>query len=197
MFLFFVELSSNKGSLLVTNIHHFYKFIATASAGEWEETKDWKNRYKFDGQLDISNRMKSLDNTNQFCSHSNECFNWGLKIGTFQVRSTAGFYFTTDKFNSNEEFNQFIAEQEANGTPLTFWFEAKEYELDCTKEQSAVLDKLEELELFKGTNNIITAESLALIQMQYIADTVTYIDNRIDEKLANINQQLLEIVGGN
>ena len=178
-------------------VHHFYKFIATASAGEWEETKDWKNRYKFDGQLDISNRMKSLDNTNQFCSHSNECFNWGLKIGTFQVRSTAGFYFTTDKFNSNEEFNQFIAEQEANGTPLTFWFEAKEYELDCTKEQSAVLDKLEELELFKGTNNIITAESLALIQMQYIADTVTYIDNRIDEKLANINQQLLEIVGGN
>ena len=178
-------------------VHHFYKFIATASAGEWEETEDWKNRYKFDGQLDASNRMKSLDNTNQFCSHSNECSNWGLKIGTFQVRSKAGFYFTTDKFNSNEEFNQFIAEQEANGTPLTFWFEAKEYELDCTKEQSAVLDKLEELELFKGTNNIITAEGLALLQMRYIADTETYIDNRIDEKLANINQQILKIAGGN
>ena len=69
--------------------------------------------------------------------------------------------------------------------------------LACTEEQSAILDQLSELELFKGTNNIITAESLALMQMQYIADTETYIDNRIDEKLANINQQILEIAGGN
>lgn len=69
--------------------------------------------------------------------------------------------------------------------------------LPCTEAQSNVLDQLNELELYKGTNNIITAESLALMQMQYIADTETYIDNRIDEKLANINQQLLEIVGGN
>ena len=69
--------------------------------------------------------------------------------------------------------------------------------LACTEEQSAILDQLSELELFKGTNNIITAEGLALMQMQYIADTETYIDNKIDEKLANINQQILNIVGGN
>lgn len=68
--------------------------------------------------------------------------------------------------------------------------------LACTEAQSKVLDQLSELDLFKGTNNIITAESLALMQMQYIADTETYIDNRIDEKLANINQQILEIAGG-
>ena len=69
--------------------------------------------------------------------------------------------------------------------------------LPCTEEQSAILDQLNNLELYKGTNNIITAESLALMQMQYIADTETYIDNRIDEKLTNINQQILNIVGGN
>ena len=69
--------------------------------------------------------------------------------------------------------------------------------LPCTEEQSAILDQLNNLELYKGTNNIITAESLALMQMQYIADTETYIDNRIDEKLANINQQILELAGGN
>ena len=65
--------------------------------------------------------------------------------------------------------------------------------LACTEEQSAILDQLSELELFAGTNNIITAESLALMQMQYIADTQSYIDS----KLSNINQQILEIAGGN
>ena len=65
--------------------------------------------------------------------------------------------------------------------------------LDCTEEQSVILDQLSELELFAGTNNIITAESLALMQMQYIADTQSYIDS----KLNNINQQILEIAGGN
>lgn len=69
--------------------------------------------------------------------------------------------------------------------------------LACTEAQSTVLNQFSELPLFKGTNNIITAESLALLQMSYIADTQSYIDNRIDEKLTNINQQILNIVGGN
>ena len=85
-----------------------------------------------------------------------------------------------------------------NNEDFYFYYKlATSTKLPCTESQSNVLDQLNELELFKGTNNIITAESLALMQMQYIADTETYIDNRIDEKLANINQQLLEIVGGN
>ena len=102
---------------------------------------------------------------------------------------------STEKVNL---MKQYLTERYNTGNPIYVYYKlATPTKLPCTEAQSKVLDQLNELELFKGTNNIITAESLALMQMQYIADTVTYIDNRIDEKLANINQQILEIAGGN
>ena len=104
----------------------------------------------------------------------------------------------TSEYSTVEEFKQMLAGKYAEGNPVRIYYKLiKPKELDLTEEQKAVLQQLSELELFAGTNNIITAESLALMQMQYIADTETYIDNRIDEKLANINQQILEIAGGN
>lgn len=103
----------------------------------------------------------------------------------------------TSEYSTVEEFKQMLAGKYAEGNPVRIYYKLiKPKELDLTEEQKAVLQQLSELELFAGTNNIITAESLALMQMQYIADTETYIDNRIDEKLANINQQILEIAGG-
>lgn len=69
--------------------------------------------------------------------------------------------------------------------------------LACTEEQSVVLEELSNLDLFEGVNNIITAEDIALLKLKYSLDVETYVDNKIEEKLANINQQILEIVGGN
>lgn len=65
--------------------------------------------------------------------------------------------------------------------------------LDCTEEQSAVLEELNNLDLFEGVNNIITAENIALLKLKYSLDVETYVDN----KLNTINQQILEIAGGN
>lgn len=89
-------------------------------------------------------------------------------------------------------FKEWLAENN-----VTLFYEVAEViELDLTEEQKQVLQQLKELNLFKGTNNIITAEDLALLQLNYIVDTQSYIDNRIDEKLANINTQILELAGG-
>ena len=67
--------------------------------------------------------------------------------------------------------------------------------LPCTEAQSAVLEELNNLDLFEGVNNIITAEDIALLKLKYALDVETYVDNKIEEKLANINQQILEIEG--
>lgn len=74
-----------------------------------------------------------------------------------------------------------------------YYYLATPTKIACTEEQSAVLDKLNNLDLFKNTNNIITAEDIALLSLKYVADTKTYIDNKYNQ-LAN---QILEIVGGN
>lgn len=52
--------------------------------------------------------------------------------------------------------------------------------LACTPEQSAVLEELSNLELFDGTNNIITAEDIALLKLKYALDVKTYVDNKLN-----------------
>lgn len=172
-------------------VHHSKEYIST-SEDNWILTPDQSNRFR----LDKSDTFISLNNTNQLCSHCKTCYNWGNAFESFQVRN-GSTYFRTAEISTAEEFNRFVAEQEEKGTLLTFWYECEEYELDLTEKQKAVLQELQKLDIFKGTNNIITAEDLALLQLNYIADTQSYVDNRIDEKLANINAQILEIAGGN
>lgn len=100
--------------------------------------------------------------------------------------------------STTEEWKAWLAEQYEIGTSLTNYYKTTTAsKLACTPEQSAVLEELSNLDLFESTNNIITAEDIALLKLNYVADSKTYIDNKIDEKLANINQQILNIAGGN
>lgn len=93
-----------------------------------------------------------------------------------------------------EEFKAKLQELYNAGNPLYAFYKTEtSTKLSCTEEQSAVLEELNNLDLFEGVNNIITAEDVALLKLNYIADTKTYIDN----KLNTINQQILNIAGGN
>ena len=175
----------------------------------WKEVHNW-NSVSFDGTEsswyltpDINHRFRvnfnntSLNNSNQYCTHSKLWSAWGSVSNSFSVRSDNFVYFNSPDFSTFEEFKTWLLEQNANGTPLTFWYECEQYKLACTEEQSAVLEELSNLDLFDGVNNIITAEDIALLKLKYALDVETYIDNKIDEKLANINAQILNIAGGN
>ena len=156
-------------------VHHFHKYVST-SADNWILTPDSPNRFRFD--TNITTQNNALNNTNQYCSHSSICSAWASPDKSFQVRR-GSIYFKTTDFSTAEEFNQFVAEQEEAGTPLTFWYECEEYELDLTEEQKEVLQQLNNLDLFKGTNIIYTEQGLALLQLDYTVDTKMYIDNKI------------------
>ena len=86
-----------------------------------------------------------------------------------------------------EGFNQFLQEKAKTEALYAYYQIVTPTKLPCTSEQSKVLDQLSELDLFKGTNNIITVEDLALMQMTYTVDTKAYIDS----KIANTNAQIL------
>lgn len=93
-----------------------------------------------------------------------------------------------------EEFKAKLQELYNAGNPLYAFYKTEtSTKLSCTEEQSAVLEELSNLDLFEGVNNIITAEDIALLKLNYIADTKTYVDNKYNQ-LAN---QILEIAGGN
>ena len=96
--------------------------------------------------------------------------------------------------NTAEEFKQMLADKYNAGNPVYFYYKtATPTKLACTEEQSAVLEELNNMDLFEGVNNIITAEDIALLKLKYALDVETYIDN----KLNTINQQILNIAGGN
>ena len=62
-------------------------------------------------------------------------------------------------------------------TSLVFYYTTSTTtQLDLTTEQKEVLAQLNNLDLFKGINNIYTEEGIALIQLDYTADTKMYID---------------------
>lgn len=97
--------------------------------------------------------------------------------GIAQSKSQIMVRIGKEKVADIEEFKTLLAEKNA------VVYVKKRSELDLTEEQKQVLNELNALELFKGTNNIYTEQDLALLQLNYTADTKMYIDNKINSIL--------------
>ena len=121
---------------------------------------------------------------------------WGTSLKSRMSISPDGEILMTvdDNITSISLFKSLLQEKNNEGNPIYFFAKTTTpTKLPCTEEQSAVLEELSNLDLFEGVNNIITAEDIALLKLKYALDVKTYVDN----KLNTINQQILEIVGGN
>ena len=67
-------------------------------------------------------------------------------------------------------------------------------QLDLTETQKQQLTQLDNLDLFKGINNIYTEEGIALIQLDYSADTKQTVDS-LNDRITALEQQLLNTAG--
>lgn len=145
----------------------------------------------FVAKLDINDGIEEKGYSNYF-KYSN-----GIAIGNFLVYNNgSNIRFCVDgtEITTIEQFKVLLQQKNSEGNPLYVFYKlATPTKLACTEEQSAVLDKLNNLDLFKNTNNIITTEDIALLKLKYVVDTKTYIDNKYN----NLANQILEIVGGN
>lgn len=116
------------------------------------------------------------------------------KDGSITVCGGYNVRIMTSKYTTVEDFKQFLKEKNTEENPVYIYYKlADQIKLNCTEEQAEVLDQLSQIRFYKGVNNIFTTEDIALLQVEYGVDIKTYIDNR----LANINAQILDIVGGN
>lgn len=182
----------------------------------WKEVHFWIDKIfdgteKFANSLDnciyVQNEVENVDFTceKHYCNYYKYIEDeTSLRQGSENGFTFASFLNRVWFNNKNTElqlesnFKTWLQQKYSEGNPLFLKYRTTvAIKLACTEEQSAVLDKLNNLDLFKNTNNIITAEDIALLKLKYVADTKTYIDNQINEKLANINQQILELAGGN
>lgn len=165
------------------------------------------NAFYFEGYAILANAETPINSNQEIATIINNYFKTYAVdtiaqndiVGTGLAVNTA-YYIGTglDGISTLEEFKAKLQELYNAGTPIKFYYKLKTpTKLACTEAQSTVLEELNNLELFDGVNNIITSEDIALLKLKYALDVETYVDNKIEEKLANINQQILEIVGGN
>ncbi len=98
-------------------------------------------------------------------------------------------FITTDSYKTN------LAQKYTNGTPLTAYYPlaTPEY-IDCTAEQSAVLDKLyNNFELAKGTNNIIVESENGVevnLELEYMQDLQTKLNLLEAMCVSNVSQEV-------
>lgn len=173
----------------------------------WKEVHSYPKKI-FDGTENIN--LESLSQGNNFYINIpdalgdttapvySNCFMYynGLldKNYSCRISGSKNLNLRCNEKNTVEEFKQMLADKYNTGNPVYAFYKAETpTKLICTEEQSAVLEELSNMDLFEGVNNIITTEDIALLKLKYALDVETYVDN----KLNTINQQILEIAGGN
>lgn len=167
-----IGLTSNGNSFSYTASNPYIKY----NTDQTVVLNFWSNRY-----------TKATWNDRNYSNLPNTISSYGNVIGMDK-----------GELSTADEFKQKLTEWKNNNDPLVVFYPlATPTKLACTEEQSAVLDKLNNQDLFKNTNNIITAEDIALLSLKYVADTKTYIDNQINERLSNIENQIVNLSGGN
>ena len=90
--------------------------------------------------------------------------------------------FDKGNFATVEEFKAELAKRYSEGNPVYVIYPlAENEELDLTETQKQQLAQLDNLDLYRGINNIYTEEGIALMQLDYTADTKMYIDNLVTQ----------------
>lgn len=146
--------------------------------------KDFR-RYSVD--LKINNR-KSGEYLKMLCTHFKYTDSrWHEYEGICGWES--GQTFCIGTFNKELDTAEKMKNYLLNNDVEIYYELAEQEELDLTEEQKETLAQLDNLDLFKGVNNIYTEQNLALLQLDYTADTKMYIDN----KIANTNAQVLNM----
>lgn len=162
--------------------HNWRKIILNGTES-CKATTDVSDRFLFDRLHNFT----PLNHTRQKCTHSAENKAWGIPKNSFDVRDNGGAYINIPN-TTVEELKAKLAEDYANGTPLTFCFEVEPYYLACTEAQIEALDEIEKiLHTYKnGTHVYCTDEISAIFNVRYTRDQEAYIKNEINKMQAMI-----------
>ena len=185
--------------------------------GKWYE-RHYINRIVFDNNTTFmpgnpiyryfyETNLNNLLNVSPICSHFKGMTD--LNGNNIVVLQNNRVNFYSDKFANVTNFNSFIQQQYDAGTPVYLdYVLAEPLDIECTEEQSNVLDELNQLESYSPQTNIYT-DDIALLNAKYLGLPTPYnpskiyslgdIKNLIDIPAFNIkyNQQYFQSTNTN
>lgn len=156
----------------------------------WVQTTAYEGFYRYSLEVNDNDLVYSSSVTvHGVNSHFNQRINQGH--GGYEYLYVQGtprggtIYIQIKNIDTVEKLKTFLAEQYSNNIPVTIYFVSKNHlYIDCTAEQSEVLDKLyNNFTLQKGTNNIIVESSNGVgvnLELEYMQDNILK-----DKKLEN------------
>lgn len=132
-----------------------------------------------------------------YCTHFEVATTMSINLTMFLQVEIGHFYIgIVDKNSKWADVNALKSELQRlynAGTPVILYYKLDvPTKLNCTPEQTKVLDELDNFQTYKPVTNIAT-DSIAKIKLKYIADTKTYIDNKtsnLEQQVNTINQLL-------
>ncbi len=99
--------------------------------------------------------------------------NTNTRLVIFNTKSGFGIYTEKSTFESLEAFKNKLSEWNEAGNPLSLYYVLENPEdIECTDEQSEILEQLQNIETDKGTN-IITTDTIAEVKAKYYKDLET------------------------
>lgn len=101
-------------------------------------------------------------------SNDNSYNNTDTRLVIFNSKIGFGIYTEKSKFESLEAFKNKLSEWNEAGNPLCLYYVlATPENIECTNEQSEILEQLNNSELYKPTTIITTDNALAEISLEY------------------------------
>lgn len=180
-------------------IHHVRKQVVLDGTENWMVSG---NSY----YLTVAGKKLRYELTKgkMLCTHFKETE--GVGTGDLQLNEFfEGYYVTGNRnafFNYDngvggvDNWKSYLAEQKQAGTPVILEYELEEEEIEpYTEEQQEAYNQLQNVLSYKTETNVFTDK--AQLVFKYIADTQTWTVNLVKSEVANTNQQILEIAGGN
>ena len=182
-----------EGSYLANDgIHNRRKQLELKGTENWNLTPG-DNYYAF--WLGY-NEIGMVNNINtklcNYFKYTSEFFSTASINTLCENNGIAMIIFKVDFCTTVEEWKNWLIEKKNSGIPVIVEYESAEEAIEAyTEEQQTQRDQLQNAKTYKTVTNVFTDN--AEVEMDYIADTKTYIDNKYN----SLAQQILEIVGGN
>lgn len=178
-------LQNDKFDLLKNKKIHIWKKIVLNGTENWQQSSTVSSVFYLNMQDTTQDKTKFELISNQYLfkeilensvtsAEHNKIYGF-ISEGILRQR----ILLRNDNFTTLDSFKASLAEKNMT----LYYVSDTTTELDLTEEQKQVLNELNALELFKGVNNIYTEQDLALLQLNYTADTKMYIDNKINSIL--------------
>ena len=171
--------------------------------GSWKEIHNW-TEYEFDGTTEgfsmnwgdhvfgtISKKFPNQNQTkkaysNRFKFDTREALMTDLKDGYFAMQKNFdAIYFKDESCSTAEEFIAKVVSLHEAGTPLRVVYKLNTpTKLDCTDEQIAILDKIEqEAHTYSEVTNVYTEDEVGAIIKTNTAVDLKSVINNIQEQL--------------